>query len=172
LTIQNGKITGSTGIDSSCYALDQKISLTGTVDSQNNFTITSAAVIDQIVTWTATLSAAGDMISSGTYKFLGGCSDGITGQFTGNKVTTLTGKFIGKLTGGIDPIDVTANLTQQNAKLSGTVSYASVSCTEDFDITTSQAGGTGFQMDLVAKDRHRGFPLRPSGRQLSKLKCS
>lgn len=85
LTDANGQLTGVFHIDTSCfgsYATD--IPYTGTLDSNNNLSITSSSVNGQILTLQGVLSSDGSTLSRGNFTVTGGCTGSIIGLTMSN----------------------------------------------------------------------------------------
>jgi hypothetical protein len=141
-----------------CYDFYQGISLSGSIDSQGNVSVSSSQSSGQVLTFTGILNSDRSSISLGNYAFRGGCASGDSGLLTGQKFKPVAGVYRGILNNPT-PIALAANLTQSSKVsgngfllVSGTVTYTSPSCSEEFAITTSQLAGRFIQLYLAAKD--------------------
>ncbi len=157
LNLTNSTITGSAHINDGgpCYAIDQGVSLSGTIDPHGNVSVTSSSLSGQVLTFTGVLDSSRSSISLGNYAFTGGCADGESGALTGVKFIPVTGNYSGTL----GSIAVTANLTQSpsivgtgSLHVTGTVTYSSPTCSEVFTITDSELAGEFIQLSLTATD--------------------
>lgn len=159
-----------------CYTLDDPIPLSGTIDAQGNLSVTSAAVRGQVLSFTGVLAPDRSSVSLGNYAFTGGCAAGYSGLLTGVKFKPIAGAYVGTLTAANSSIAVSSNLTQVSGDptgyltVTGTVSYTSPGCTEQFTIATSQLAGRLILLNLSAKDGTKTTAygnVNPTGSQLS-----
>ena len=159
LNLTNSTITGAAHMifdGSSCFAWDQGVSLSGTIDQQGNVSVTSSPLSGQVLTFTGVLDSSRSSISLGNYTFKGGCANGESGPITGVKFKPVTGTYSGML----NSIAVSADLTQSPdlvgtdfLHVNGTVTYTSPTCSEVFTITKdSFLAGRSITLNLTAKD--------------------
>lgn len=125
---------------SSWFALQ---TLVGTVDANNQVTLTSVPFNGQVITMTGTLSSDKSAITNGSFSIANGCANGKNGQFTGKKYHSLTGTYSGVLTRDGDQFTTTMQLTQAPIAtngyfvLSGEVKITGPNCSEDWPIVYS-----------------------------------
>ncbi len=130
-----------------CYTLDVPIPLSGSIDAQGNLSVTSGAVRGQVLSFTGVLAPDRSSLSLGNYAFTGGCAAGYSGSLTGVKFKPIAGVYAGTLTATNSSVAVSSDLTQVSGdptgylRVTGTVSYGSPGCTEEFTIATSQLAG-------------------------------
>ncbi len=141
-----------------CYNFEP-IPLSGTIDAQGNISVTSAADHGQVLSFTGLLAPDRSSVSLGSYAVKGGCADGQSGSLTGVKFKPIGGVYSGTLTAPDSSVAVSANLTQiapvkapRALSVTGTVTYTSSACTEEFTITSSELVGSAIQLALGAKD--------------------
>jgi hypothetical protein len=125
---------------SSGFALQ---TLVGTVDAQNQVTMTSVSFNGQVITMTGTLSSDKSAITKGSFSIANGCANGKNGQIAGKKYHSLTGTYSGVLTRNGDQFTTTMQLMQAPIAtngyfvLSGEVTIAGPNCSEDWPIAYS-----------------------------------
>jgi hypothetical protein len=123
---------------SACFDQLITIGFTGTLTG-SNILLTFASIGGQVMTFTGNVT---DTAFTGAYTIKGGCADGDHGNVTGFKIPSITGQLNGTFTtSGAGSFDVTAQLTQGNARsegsfgISGTFTFGS-SCLRSGTITT------------------------------------
>ena len=145
-----GQVAGVLHINTSCfdsYATD--VPYTGTLDANNDLSITSASVNGQILAVQGTLSADASSLSNVHFTVSGGCSEGVV-QVTGPdgpgasfnaqgiRIPNLSGTWTGNNGTNPDPagnLSITEQLTQSSTPdshgyyaLSGTVAIQGSDC--------------------------------------------
>ncbi|MBZ5722897.1 MAG: hypothetical protein LAO03_21360 [Acidobacteriia bacterium] len=145
LILTNTIITGTAHIFfnlAGCSGFFQPIPLTGTINAQDNISVTSSVVDGSVLSFTGTLSPDHSSISGGTYRFRGGCVDGESGPLTGVQVSQVVGVYSGTMAGGPNgSVAVSALLTQSQSTdvngffpVNGTVAVASSACPASFSL--------------------------------------
>jgi hypothetical protein len=145
LILTNTIITGTAHIFfnlAGCSGFFQPIPLTGTINAQDNISVTSSVVDGSVLSFTGRLSPDHSSISGGTYRFRGGCVDRENGPLTGVQVSQVAGVYSGTMAGGPNgSVTVSALLTQSQSTdvdgffpVNGTVTVASSACPASFTL--------------------------------------
>ena len=126
----NGNITGVARVDrSACFDFGVPVTFSGSVNSQNQLTLTSASINGQVITLSGSVSSDGKTISGGTFSISGGCASGDHGTTSGFQVQGVAGTYSGTFLIAGHPVTVTAAITQENggntgaSMLTGTISF-------------------------------------------------
>jgi hypothetical protein len=108
-TDNNGRVSGTLGVANSvsnCIAAGTMAAFTGTIDSTNLLTLTSAAINGQVISFTAT-ARPNQTFAAGTYSVTGGCLSGDHGSLQAQHL--LTGSYTGSVVINGNPMNVTIN---------------------------------------------------------------
>ncbi len=102
--------------NSSCYLQLDNVPVTGTIDSKGKVVIVSAAVRNQVITATGSLSKDNSTFQGGTYSISStkagmGCADGDKGTITGSLMQPLAGSFSGRIATGDGSVGTQPNTT-------------------------------------------------------------
>jgi hypothetical protein len=159
-----GAVTGTMHVaGSTCFnPQTDVVPLTGTITSAGAFTATSSAVTNQVISFTATISADGTTISAGTFTITGGCATGEHGTLTGFEVASLTAaSYTGSFISGSNTITVSSSpLTQATTAnpqgqfpLTGTLAFSTSTCgLTSATIQTGTAEGVLVNLVLSGSD--------------------
>lgn len=161
LASSGGKVTGVFHIShSSCFDLLADLPVTGTINSSNHVSITSAALNGQVIT--ALLEVpAGISTMTGTYAIKGGCADGDVGNINGNIVPDISGSWSGRLLSfSNDSVQqVNVHLAQSQTAnsdgfyvLSGTVDFPISKCFTSGTIQNSLSAGGAFIITIATNN--------------------
>jgi hypothetical protein len=86
---------------SGCYNALTDVSVSGTINSSNSITTTSASVDSQIFTASLTATSDGGTMS-GSYSITGGCAGGDRGQVGAVRFPNMSGTWHGTVTSSVD----------------------------------------------------------------------
>lgn len=119
-----------------CFNLYDNVALSGTIDTNNNVTLTSASINGQVIAATLTVTPDGNAMQ-GTYTISGGCAGGDHGTIAGLRFPDVSGTWSGSVKSSTTNItqSLSGTLTQTtgaNANgifpISGTVNFPGSAC--------------------------------------------
>jgi len=140
LSTSGTAVTGITHITSTCYQYVTDVPLTGQIQGNGTFTVTSGSVGGQVLTITGT--SLGSSISSGAYSIAGGCGAGDKGTVSGYSLAALTGTYSGTISNGSgSSVQVVAQITQ-SATANGVSGYYSATGSATFGGSSCYTQGT------------------------------
>lgn len=145
-----GTVSGTVRVDSStstCFDFFTPLTLSGTVSSTGQLSLTSSVYNLQTINIMGTLSADGKTISGGTFNITGGCAAGIHGTLSGFQVALINGSYNGTFMAGGSSMGVSVKLSQGATPdtafgLSGSVNFTNGSACglSSLNITAFETG--------------------------------
>jgi hypothetical protein len=148
-------VIGIAHISSPCYQYFTDVPLSGQIQGNGTFTISSGSVNSQILTITGT--SLGSSISSGAYSIAGGCGAGDKGTVSGYTLAALTGTYSGTISTGLgSSVQVVAQLTQSTTANSvsgyyaatGSATFSGSPCYTQGTIASSSLGVLGNEFGI------------------------
>jgi hypothetical protein len=152
LTLSSNSIVGVAHFQSytaatACPTFFDDLPLSGTIDGQGHVSIKSSAVMGVVLSLDGALAFDHASLSNGSYRFTGGCVNGVSGPLTGVKVKPLTGLYTGTMQWPGNTVNVSAQLTQALKAdkdgffgLSGTFTVSNT-CDETFTLAGASVVG-------------------------------